>query len=309
MDAVAFLRAERVMTGRRPALGFISDPSDSRHGTVNGYNNLMCRCPRCKAAGAELNRRMKQRRYEQGAPTRLHGTVNGYCNYGCRCAPCKAAYSAENRVEVDTRKHSPAVVAEVHRLFEGGAQVAQIAARLGLSDQCVYRILRKAGLSPVARRRARVLAMYFMYGSGLSVAEVAKSYGETDRQVRDGFHRAGLPLRKRPPRVRAPKTYGPPRHIDALVVSNRARTAAVAPEHVQRSIHALRRLKASPPRTRGRRDGWLRQVNALDARVDNPESSLSEIAAALGLTKDAYWKLLQRGWTAADRLSESRLAS
>lgn len=298
------------MTGRRPALGFLSDPSDSRHGTVNGYCNLKCRCPRCKAAGAELNRRMKQRRYEQGAPTHLHGTVNGYSNYGCRCAPCKAAYSAEKRVEVDTRKHSPAVVAEVHRLFEGGTQVTHIAARLGMSDQCVYRILRKAGLSPVARRRSRILAMYFMYGSGLSIAEVAKSYGETDRHVRDGFYRAGLPLRKRPPRpVRAPKPYGPPRNIDALVVSNRARTAAVAPEHVQRSIHALRRLKASAPRTRVRLDGWLRQVRALDARVDNPESSLSEIAASLGLTKDAYFALLKRGWSAADRLSESRLAS
>lgn len=298
---------------RRPAPEFWSAPSDCRHGTVNGYNNLKCRCPRCKAAGAELNRRMKQRRFEQGAPAHLHGTVNGYCNYGCRCALCRAAYSAENRVEVDTRKRDPAVVAEIRRLFNDDSKVAHIAASVGVSDQYVYRVLREAGLSPVARRQSRIRAMYFTYCAGLSVSEVAESYGETVKHVRDGFYRAGLPLRKRkrPKRQRRAHKHGVTwsRNTDALVAANRARTAAVSAEHVQRSIHALQYLKASPPRTRVRLDAWLRWVSALDARVDNPESSLSEIAASLGLTKDAYWTLLKRGWTAADRLSESRLAS
>jgi hypothetical protein len=39
-------RAERAQV-------FLSDPSDPRHGTTNGYGNLTCRCERCTKAWAE----------------------------------------------------------------------------------------------------------------------------------------------------------------------------------------------------------------------------------------------------------------
>lgn len=48
----------------RPAttksLAFRSDPSDSRHGTANGYTNLRCRCAACTRANAD--RRQTERR-------------------------------------------------------------------------------------------------------------------------------------------------------------------------------------------------------------------------------------------------------
>ncbi len=35
---------------------FADDPVDPRHGTVNGYSNLRCRCDRCRAAQTEYIR-------------------------------------------------------------------------------------------------------------------------------------------------------------------------------------------------------------------------------------------------------------
>lgn len=41
---------------------FASTPADPRHGTLNGYNNLRCRCDRCRAANAASQREYMQRR-------------------------------------------------------------------------------------------------------------------------------------------------------------------------------------------------------------------------------------------------------
>lgn len=41
---------------------FQADLTDERHGTLNGYNNLRCRCDGCRAANAASMREYKERR-------------------------------------------------------------------------------------------------------------------------------------------------------------------------------------------------------------------------------------------------------
>ena len=66
------------------------DPDDPRHGTNNGYSNLKCRCPRCRAAWAAT---VQKDRHARKVPDHVHGTENGYTNYRCRCTPCKTAWA------------------------------------------------------------------------------------------------------------------------------------------------------------------------------------------------------------------------
>lgn len=50
------VQAKRVPRPLTPAqTAFIADGTDPRHGTLNGYSNLKCRCDRCKAAAAAYN--------------------------------------------------------------------------------------------------------------------------------------------------------------------------------------------------------------------------------------------------------------
>lgn len=71
---------------------FMDNPDDARHGTLNGYSNLRCRCDRCREANRlaqkeyldrnpiqrEKNReRATRRRLEMGMkPRRVKGTCN-----------------------------------------------------------------------------------------------------------------------------------------------------------------------------------------------------------------------------------------
>lgn len=73
---------------RKPAVIFAGD-GDDRHGTINGYVNLRCRCDECTEAITA--------RKTGGLPDgdSRHGTVNGYVNYGCRCAGCTASWTAD----------------------------------------------------------------------------------------------------------------------------------------------------------------------------------------------------------------------
>lgn len=91
------------------------EPDDPRHGTVNAYNNLGCRCDPCKAAQSEQNARTyllygfdtcvcgrSKRRvaalcrtcYDEKREAQ-HGTEPRY-KRGCRCDECRRA-SAERR--------------------------------------------------------------------------------------------------------------------------------------------------------------------------------------------------------------------
>jgi hypothetical protein len=64
------------------------------HGTRTRYFFYGCRCKRCRKAGREYQRDLRDRLKTQPIP---HGTVNGYQNYGCRCEDCCKAASAKRR--------------------------------------------------------------------------------------------------------------------------------------------------------------------------------------------------------------------
>jgi len=71
---------------------------DPRHGTLNGYNNLKCRCATCRAANARYHAdAMTARRNGPLPPHIRHGQYMTYHNYCCRCGPCRAANAAHGR--------------------------------------------------------------------------------------------------------------------------------------------------------------------------------------------------------------------
>lgn len=51
---------------------FLADPSDDRHGTVNGYQNLKCRCDLCRDAWRV--KRIAYRATPSGAAAALKAT-------------------------------------------------------------------------------------------------------------------------------------------------------------------------------------------------------------------------------------------
>lgn len=81
-------------------------PGDPRHGTVNGYGNLGCRCQPCRDANAaEVRRRNAERRQRGLAPgDPRHGTSNGYGNWSCRCTECTTAHALDARVTTLRRR-------------------------------------------------------------------------------------------------------------------------------------------------------------------------------------------------------------
>jgi hypothetical protein len=67
---------------------------DPRHGTVNGYSNLSCRCPECRRAWAVNMAAQRDRRVARLAadPSVVaHGLASTYNNWGCRCPECTTA--------------------------------------------------------------------------------------------------------------------------------------------------------------------------------------------------------------------------
>jgi hypothetical protein len=80
---------------------------DPRHGTLNGYGNLKCRCQPCRDANAiafkEARAKRKQRLLDDPslAP---HGRESTYGNWGCRCDLCTAAWSNNCKDRTARRK-------------------------------------------------------------------------------------------------------------------------------------------------------------------------------------------------------------
>jgi hypothetical protein len=74
---------------------------DPRHGTINGYTNLACRCPECREAWRvymnESNHRLGRHRPrdEYLAAAIKHGRQR--YKKGCRCEVCRAASAAQKR--------------------------------------------------------------------------------------------------------------------------------------------------------------------------------------------------------------------
>lgn len=73
--------------------GLLAD--DPRHGSMNGYGNLSCRCDPCRGANSIYLGEARIRRIARGIPEHVHGTAGGYGNYGCRCAPCTNAHNED----------------------------------------------------------------------------------------------------------------------------------------------------------------------------------------------------------------------
>jgi len=77
--------ADRIQPGDR----------DPRHGTENGYKNLLCRCEPCRAAHAAHHRTLRTRPIAADDPR--HGLYHTYTNHDCRCRPCTDAWALNMR--------------------------------------------------------------------------------------------------------------------------------------------------------------------------------------------------------------------
>jgi hypothetical protein len=84
------------------------DTADPRHGTENAYNNLRCRCDRCRQAWAKAVAERRERRISRPIPAHVHGSVNGYTNYRCRCRACTYEYSNAYLVRKQRRERESA---------------------------------------------------------------------------------------------------------------------------------------------------------------------------------------------------------
>lgn len=73
-------------------LAFRNNLDDPRHGTMNGYGNYQCRCDKCRAANAAMNKAARERR-SKNIPDNIHGKASTYYNYKCRCEACTNAKS------------------------------------------------------------------------------------------------------------------------------------------------------------------------------------------------------------------------
>ena len=69
---------------------------DPRHGTLNGYCNLACRCEMCRGANRERHREYIQRVRSLGRILGTHGSSAAY-ESGCRCEACRKANTAKSR--------------------------------------------------------------------------------------------------------------------------------------------------------------------------------------------------------------------
>lgn len=114
----------------------MTDPSDPRHGTTNGYGNLGCRCDPCKSAWSAEQKKQRRRRSEVPFEAKPHGTVTGYANWQCRCDACLIAMG----YDPDRRKLWAERRAAIAELASEGKTVREVAERVGITRQEVRRI-------------------------------------------------------------------------------------------------------------------------------------------------------------------------
>lgn len=71
------------------------EDDDPRHGTVNGYANLGCRCDSCRRAHADNHAAYMRRKRAAGQVIGRHGSSVAY-DSGCRCDECRLAHNARS---------------------------------------------------------------------------------------------------------------------------------------------------------------------------------------------------------------------
>lgn len=74
----------------------LTDPTDPRHGTVNGYGNHGCRCELCRDAHRRSHYEYIARCKQEGRVIGRHGSTVAY-DTGCRCDACREAHNAKSR--------------------------------------------------------------------------------------------------------------------------------------------------------------------------------------------------------------------
>ena len=70
--------------------------SDPRHGTLNGYCNLACRCDLCREANRVRHRQYMDQVRRLGRVLGTHGSSAAY-DSGCRCPECRHANTEKSR--------------------------------------------------------------------------------------------------------------------------------------------------------------------------------------------------------------------
>lgn len=85
-----------MVTRKKPGRSTLTPgDGDPRHGTLNGYSNLRCRCEACRAANTAQNKRQRaerQARILADPSIAPHGAESTYFNYRCPCTLCKEAH-------------------------------------------------------------------------------------------------------------------------------------------------------------------------------------------------------------------------
>lgn len=77
---------------------------DPRHGTANGYQNLGCRGPCCRAAWATYYDDLRAKPRSPLPPDDpRHGTSVGYHWWHCKCALCVARNNADSKASYHRR--------------------------------------------------------------------------------------------------------------------------------------------------------------------------------------------------------------
>jgi hypothetical protein len=72
-------------------------PDDSRHGSMNGYTNWLCRCQPCRDEWAAYCQRRKAERPPLAPDDPRHGKASTYGNWNCRCSQCTRAWADATR--------------------------------------------------------------------------------------------------------------------------------------------------------------------------------------------------------------------
>lgn len=259
---------------RHPALA----PDDPRHGTINGYGNLACRCDACKAANAAYQRKLRLERHGRPIPDHVHGTENGYARWYCKCDACRAAHKA-------TLTPSPRRVAErarteaMYQDYCRGLTVPQVAEKYGLTPGAVYSRFQYAGY----KRRdttSNAGGMYFDYCTGMSIAQIAEKWGCSVRVVQSRLSQLRVPLR--------------PRRGGTVQVRVPAGTTFDAANKLRSATAGVRRAEAARKALAVTTDERWRQV--LQLRIDDPVASLAQLGLRCTppMTKDAFASHLRR---------------
>lgn len=137
-------------------------PDDPRHGTVNGYGNLKCRCQPCRdawSARCKDLRAVRAARLAGEAPMHVlsvtpeHGRWTTYQNHGCRCEACTTAHTdycteVRRRHGVPQRRRFSDEVKAAAVRDAAVLGVSTVAKALGISHQTVHNWCQAAGIVP-----------------------------------------------------------------------------------------------------------------------------------------------------------------